>query len=234
MHINFLWKFHQNVFTLTITFIVLNVFTEFVLIYRPHPCMILFSCLFCRFWLSYIYIYNTESLKCNTHDGYRATWNVEKLVGMLETGSGLINSNYFGRGHRGTAGGQYDAGIGRGLNRELGGRERAWQVGSHQLINCVYLEAGGTIKSWVGRPGVGVTGWVTSADPLCLPGGRGHNRELVGRARVWQVGSLQLIRCVYLGAGGTIDSWQAGRGCGVGGRVTISWLTVFTWWRGAQ
>ncbi len=34
MHINFPWKFHQNVFTLTITFIVLNVSTEFVLIYR--------------------------------------------------------------------------------------------------------------------------------------------------------------------------------------------------------
>ncbi len=28
---------HQNVFTLTSTFIVLNVSTEFVLIYRPHP-----------------------------------------------------------------------------------------------------------------------------------------------------------------------------------------------------
>jgi hypothetical protein len=37
MHINFPRKFHQNVFTLTITFIVLNVSTEFVLIYRPHP-----------------------------------------------------------------------------------------------------------------------------------------------------------------------------------------------------
>ncbi len=37
MHINFPWKFHQNVFTLTITFTVLNVSTEFVLIYRPHP-----------------------------------------------------------------------------------------------------------------------------------------------------------------------------------------------------
>ncbi len=37
MHINFPWKFHQNVFTLTITFIVLNVSTELVLIYRPHP-----------------------------------------------------------------------------------------------------------------------------------------------------------------------------------------------------
>jgi hypothetical protein len=29
-----------------------------------------------------------------------------------------------------------------------------------------------------------VTGGVTSADPLFLPGGRGHNRELGGRARV--------------------------------------------------
>ncbi len=40
MHVNILWKFHQNVFTLTITFIVLNVYTEFVLIYRPHPVLI--------------------------------------------------------------------------------------------------------------------------------------------------------------------------------------------------
>ncbi len=40
MHINFPWKFHQNVFTLTITFIVLNVSTEFVLIYRPHPVVV--------------------------------------------------------------------------------------------------------------------------------------------------------------------------------------------------
>jgi hypothetical protein len=37
MHINFPRKFHQNVFTLTSTFFVLNVSTEFVLIYRPHP-----------------------------------------------------------------------------------------------------------------------------------------------------------------------------------------------------
>ncbi len=36
MHINFPWKFLQNVFTLTITFIVLNVSPEFVLIYRLH------------------------------------------------------------------------------------------------------------------------------------------------------------------------------------------------------
>jgi hypothetical protein len=28
-----------------------------------------------------------------------------------------------------------------------------------------------------------------------------------------RVGSLKLIRCVYLGAGGTIESWEAGRGC---------------------
>ncbi len=40
MHINFPWKFHQYVFTLTITFIVLNVLTEFVLIYRPHPVLL--------------------------------------------------------------------------------------------------------------------------------------------------------------------------------------------------
>jgi len=40
MNINFPWKFHQNVFSLTITFIVLNVSTEFVLIYRPHPVYI--------------------------------------------------------------------------------------------------------------------------------------------------------------------------------------------------
>jgi hypothetical protein len=37
MHINIPRKFHQNVFTLTITFIVLNVSTEFVLIYCPYP-----------------------------------------------------------------------------------------------------------------------------------------------------------------------------------------------------
>ncbi len=40
MHINFPRKFHQNAFTLTITFIVLNVSIEFVLIYRPHPVFI--------------------------------------------------------------------------------------------------------------------------------------------------------------------------------------------------
>jgi hypothetical protein len=50
----------------------------------------------------------SEILKCNNRDG-RGMWNVEKLVGMFETRSGRINSNYFGRGHRGTAGGQYDA-----------------------------------------------------------------------------------------------------------------------------
>ncbi len=37
MHINNSWNFHQNIFTLTITFIVLNTAIEFVLIYRPHP-----------------------------------------------------------------------------------------------------------------------------------------------------------------------------------------------------
>ncbi len=37
MNINFSWKFHQKVLTLTITFIVLNDSIEFVLIYRPHP-----------------------------------------------------------------------------------------------------------------------------------------------------------------------------------------------------
>jgi hypothetical protein len=45
MHINFPCKFHQNVFTLTITFIVLNVSPEFVLIYRLHPvCAIICKC----------------------------------------------------------------------------------------------------------------------------------------------------------------------------------------------
>ncbi len=34
-----------------------------------------------------------------------------------------------------------------------------------------------------------MAGWVTSADPLCLLGDRGHNRELGGRAGVWEVGS---------------------------------------------
>jgi hypothetical protein len=37
MHIKFSLNFHQNVFTLTIYFIALNVAIEFVLIYRPHP-----------------------------------------------------------------------------------------------------------------------------------------------------------------------------------------------------
>ncbi len=37
MHIHFLWNFQQDIFTLTIYFIVLNVSVEFVLIYRPHP-----------------------------------------------------------------------------------------------------------------------------------------------------------------------------------------------------
>ncbi len=39
MHIKFSWNFHQNVFTLTIYFIALNVGIEFVLIYRPHPVL---------------------------------------------------------------------------------------------------------------------------------------------------------------------------------------------------
>ncbi len=37
MHINYSWNFHQNIFTLNISFIVLNTAIEFVLIYRPHP-----------------------------------------------------------------------------------------------------------------------------------------------------------------------------------------------------
>jgi hypothetical protein len=37
MHINFPRNFHQNIFTPTISFIVLNAAIEFVLIYRPHP-----------------------------------------------------------------------------------------------------------------------------------------------------------------------------------------------------
>ncbi len=37
MHTNYSWNFHQNIFTLTISFIVLNAAIEFVLIYRPHP-----------------------------------------------------------------------------------------------------------------------------------------------------------------------------------------------------
>ncbi len=36
MHINYSWNFHQNIFTLTISFIVLNAAIEFVLIFRPH------------------------------------------------------------------------------------------------------------------------------------------------------------------------------------------------------
>ncbi len=37
MSINFSWKFHQKVLTLTISFFVLNDSIEFVPIYRPHP-----------------------------------------------------------------------------------------------------------------------------------------------------------------------------------------------------
>ncbi len=36
MHVNFSWNFHQ-IFILTISFIVLNVSIDIVLIYRPHP-----------------------------------------------------------------------------------------------------------------------------------------------------------------------------------------------------
>ncbi len=39
MHINCSWNFHQNIFTLTISFIVLNAAIEFVLIYRSHPVL---------------------------------------------------------------------------------------------------------------------------------------------------------------------------------------------------
>ena len=45
MHINYSWNFHQNIFTLTISFIVLNAAIEFVLIYRPHP--VLYLVFFC-------------------------------------------------------------------------------------------------------------------------------------------------------------------------------------------
>ena len=37
MNINFSWKFHQKVLTLTISFIVLNDSIDIVLIYRLHP-----------------------------------------------------------------------------------------------------------------------------------------------------------------------------------------------------
>ncbi len=37
MHLRFSWNFQSDMFTLTIYFIVLNVYVEFVLIYRPHP-----------------------------------------------------------------------------------------------------------------------------------------------------------------------------------------------------
>ncbi len=39
MDIKFPWKFHQNLFTLTIYFIGLNASIWFVLIYRPHPVL---------------------------------------------------------------------------------------------------------------------------------------------------------------------------------------------------
>ena len=37
MHIYFPWNFHENVLTLTTSFIGLNASIWFVLIYRPHP-----------------------------------------------------------------------------------------------------------------------------------------------------------------------------------------------------
>jgi hypothetical protein len=37
MHMKFSLNLHQNVFTLTIYFITLNVAIEFVLNYHPHP-----------------------------------------------------------------------------------------------------------------------------------------------------------------------------------------------------
>ncbi len=43
MHINYSWNFHQNIFTLTISFIVLNAAIEFVLIYRPHPVQYIYG-----------------------------------------------------------------------------------------------------------------------------------------------------------------------------------------------
>ncbi len=42
MHLHFSWNFQWDMFTLTIYFIVLNVYIEFVLIYRPHPVYIKF------------------------------------------------------------------------------------------------------------------------------------------------------------------------------------------------
>ncbi len=88
----------------------------------------------------------SESLKCNNRDG-TGTWNVEKLVGMCVTGSGLINCNYFGRGHRGcmeSGHGVYQVLYSIG-SREAGrGRDR---LGHNQLIKSIYLGAGGTIES---------------------------------------------------------------------------------------
>ncbi len=37
MYLHFIWNFQQDMFILTICFIVLNVYVEVVLIYRPHP-----------------------------------------------------------------------------------------------------------------------------------------------------------------------------------------------------
>ncbi len=48
-HINYSWNFHQNIFTLTISFIVFNAAIEFVLIYRPHP---VYGVEFQSFWRS--------------------------------------------------------------------------------------------------------------------------------------------------------------------------------------
>jgi hypothetical protein len=85
---------------------------------------------------------------------------------------------------------------------------------SHQLINCVYLGAGGTIESWVGRLGEGVTGCVTSADLMCLPGGMGAQYDVGGRVTI-QLMSIYLVAEVHL-------KERVRPGGGVGGRVTIS------------
>ncbi len=37
MHLHFFWNFQWDMFIPTIYFIALNVYVEFVLIYRPHP-----------------------------------------------------------------------------------------------------------------------------------------------------------------------------------------------------
>ncbi len=62
MHIYLPWNFHQNVLTLTISFIDLNASIWFVLIYRPHPVVPLHLCIPIE---SYLFFQHSEGVKGN-------------------------------------------------------------------------------------------------------------------------------------------------------------------------